>query len=175
MICEVCISNIIFLCRNIWYDFLTSPHSLMRANFWSCSICNEVLTWKPFVWMKYSSKTLWWDTWFNIFEKNSERQACHISMVLQNLGGKCVHVVVNIHGSRALSPGQTRKHCCVNIMFPTNVFLFPTSGNIVAEAKMHVAQQIQKHFCCRNNVSQFFHMFSIVFSTRNIVFPIRQF
>ena len=47
-----------------------------------------------------------------------------------------VHVVVNIHGSRALSPGQTKKHCCVNIMFPTNVFLFSHLG---------------KH-CCGNNI-----------------------
>ena len=50
------------------------------------------------------------------------------------------------------------KHCC------GNKISFPGSKN--------VSQQIQKHFCCGNNVSYFAHMFSNVSNTRNIVFPI---
>ena len=38
--------------------------------------------------------------------------------------------------------------------------------------RMQKSHQIQKHFCCGNNFSQFAHMFSNVSNTRNIVFPI---
>ena len=55
---------------------------------------------------------------------------------------------------------QLGKHCCGNKIY------FPESKN--------VSQQIQKNFCCGNNVSQFAHIFSNVSSTKNIVFPIRQ-
>ena len=48
-----------------------------------------------------------------------------------------------------------RKHCCGNKM------CFPGSKN--------VSQEIQKHFCCGNNVSWFAHMFQ-VFRARETLF-----
>ena len=64
-------------------------------------------------------------------------------------------------------------------MFPINVSLFAHLGKRCCGNKIcflgskNVSRQIQKHFCCGNNVSWFAHMFSNVSNTRNIVFPIR--
>ena len=51
------------------------------------------------------------------------------------------------------------KHCCGN--------------KICFSGSKNVSQQIQKHLCSANNVSKFVYMFLNVFSTRNIVSPIR--
>ena len=80
---------------------------------------------------------------------------------------------------KSLSHGQTRKRCCGNIAFRINISLFVHLGKhccgdkICIPGRKNVSQQIQKHFCCGNNVSSFAHMFSNFSSTRNIVFPIR--
>ena len=63
------------------------------------------------------------------------------------------------------NPGQTRKHCCKNIMFPINISLFAhlrkhCCGNkICFSGSKNVSQLIQKHFCCGNNVCPRFQMF----------------
>ena len=60
---------------------------------------------------------------------------------------------------RKLSPGQTRKHCCGNILLPVHVSQFAHPGKhccgnkICFPGRKNVSQQIQKHFCCGNNVS----------------------
>ena len=79
------------------------------------------------------------------------------------------------------SPRQTRKHKCGNVMFAINVFLFAhlrkhCSGNKIGfPGSKNVSRQIQKNFCCGNNVSCTLPIskFSNVSNTRNIVFPIR--
>ena len=65
-----------------------------------------------------------------------------------------------LHSSLSLqSPGQTRKHCCGNIVFPINVFPFPDLRKHCCRNKLcfprrkNVFQQNEKHFCCGNNVS----------------------
>ena len=67
------------------------------------------------------------------------------SNALRSYGLSC-----NSHAK--LKPGQTRKHCCGNIMLPTLPRL-PTTGNIVASCKAKMFPSNSETFLYGNNVS----------------------